>query len=261
MSTAHTPTSKGAKWKWRIISHRREQTEETRTVKSGTESDKRAGFKRTSGSLQWSWEHIPLVLPWSSLLMVLQYKSKFASRRHHFQEVFFTEFVWLKPVVRILAVASQEGHLHLGWQSRSLEHSRELVHPCKAHLSRCLNLNQSWEGQSMHPAGPGTQFMPRAARATQTNLFSAFFAASGEVRMHQLMHFHCSQHFHVASLPLDKASCLHKEMLCGDWHQHYSTLQSVNKILCREEIKQLKSDESFKFGSILKKKQFHCVHF
>ena len=47
--------------------------------------------------------------------------------------------------MRILAVASQEGHLHLGWQSRSLEHSRELVHPCKAHLSRCLNLNQSWE--------------------------------------------------------------------------------------------------------------------
>ena len=33
----------------------------------------------------------------------------------------------------------------------------------------------------MHRAGRGTQFMPRADEATQTNLFSTFFAASGGI--------------------------------------------------------------------------------
>ena len=46
---------------------------------------------------------------------------------------------------------------------------------------------------------------------------SQFFAAA--LRMHHLMHFHSSQHFHAAARPSDKASWLHKEMLGGDSHQ------------------------------------------
>ena len=86
----------------------------------------------------------------------------------------------------------------------------------------------------MQPAGPATQFMPRADGAKQTKLFSTiflqlwggFFLHSG--RMHQLMHFHNKPHFHVAAWASDKARWLHKEMLCGDSHQHYITLHTAS---------------------------------
>ena len=130
----------------KIISHAvQKQTEETREQLSlahwdWSESPRSTSLQAqlssfctsTSGSLRWPWERIPLVFPWLSRLMVPYSidQSFWHLRRLHLQEVFFREFVWLKTIVRILIVASQQEHLHLGWQSRTLECSRELVHPC-----------------------------------------------------------------------------------------------------------------------------------
>ena len=102
------------------------ETEETRTVKSQRVIRELSdGFTSSAlcGSLQCSWEHIPLVFPRSTRSW---YRSKsWHRRRLYFEEVFFIECVWLKTVARIHIVAPQQEHLQLGRQSRTMSRALE----------------------------------------------------------------------------------------------------------------------------------------